>query len=204
MFLLFCSILIMVCFKLYVIKKRIIKYKIKFLYCSRNHLNSLRKLIFIQIIVFWREILQSNTIKHLSNYIDESAHLGWYPFGMVSIRNRVHSGLCLFGIVFIRDGVHTGLCMFGMVSIRDCVHSDRVHSGNCPDSLKILCFVIFKSALFCHSQLKKFSKMRGNWPTEFFSETKAGNSQNVSFSYNRGEISMESISKSFDTDSRKL
>ena len=52
------------------------------------------------------------------------------------IRDCVHSGSCPFGIVSIRDGVHSGLCPFGMVSIRDCAFRNRVHWGNCPDTLR--------------------------------------------------------------------
>ena len=80
-------------------------------------------------------------------------HSGWSPFGIVSIRDDVHSGcvhsgLRPFGMVSIqdrtirdcvhwewspfdsmsiRDGVHSGWCPCGMVSIRD-----GAHSGLCP------------------------------------------------------------------------
>ena len=52
------------------------------------------------------------------------------PFGIVFIRNGVHSEWSPFGMVFIRDCVHSGLCPFGMVSIRD-----RIHWGLCTRSL---------------------------------------------------------------------
>ena len=54
-----------------------------------------------------------------------------------------------------------------------------------------------------NSQLEKFSKTRGKLPTEFRSGAKAGNFQNVLIPENQEEMPMESIPKSFDTDSRK-
>ena len=45
------------------------------------------------------------------------AHSGWYPFGMVAIRDGGHSGWCPFGIVSIRDGVLRG-CVFRDSAIR--------------------------------------------------------------------------------------
>ena len=42
---------------------------------------------------------------------------------------------CSFGIVSIRDCIHSGLCPFGMVSIRDCVHSGSCFSGSCAGSI---------------------------------------------------------------------
>ena len=54
-----------------------------------------------------------------------------------------------------------------------------------------------------NSQLEKFSKTKGKWPTEFPREAKAENSQNVSFHENWEEIPTESLSKGFDTDSRE-
>ena len=57
---------------------------------------------------------QAITIKHQSNYINVSTHLGWCPFRIVSIRdvavrNGVHSGLCPFGIVY-SSGFQTWCC----------------------------------------------------------------------------------------------
>ena len=60
------------------------------------------------------------------------------PFGMVYIRNRVHSGWCPFGMVYIRDGVH-----------RNCVFRVRGHSGNCPDTILFMCSSIHQRLYSC-------------------------------------------------------
>ena len=53
-------------FKLYKIKENVsTKSNIKFRYCSTDHLNSLRELIFLQILVIVKEILPSNNYKTL-------------------------------------------------------------------------------------------------------------------------------------------
>ena len=59
---------------------------------------------------------------------------GWCSFGIVPIRDGVHSGLCPFGMVLFRlSGLcHSGWCPFGMVSIWDGVHSGLSLSGSCP------------------------------------------------------------------------
>ena len=55
-----------------------------------------------------KKSLPSIRIQQFSNCV--SAHSGWCPFWIVSIRDGVHSGWYPFGIVSIRDCVHTGWC----------------------------------------------------------------------------------------------
>ena len=60
--------------------------------------------------------------------IRDGVHLGWCPFGMVSIRDGVHSGWCPFGIVSFR------IMSFRMVSIQAIVQIPFV--TKCCSSVK--------------------------------------------------------------------